>query len=75
MDIDLSYTLDAEDNVIDLVQTEMESYYSNLNPLDKWLISRGTTKVGSPYYLWSTIHDDNLRLGNLDTMLRQQMIQ
>ena len=74
MDIDLSYTLDAEDNIIDSVQTEMRVIIPNLNPLDaiSWLISRATTKVGSPYYLWSTIHDDNLRLGNLDTMLRQQ---
>ena len=34
MDIDLSYTLDKEDNVIDSVQTEMRVIIPNLNPLD-----------------------------------------
>ena len=73
-DIDVSYTLDADEKIIDSVQTEMRVIVPNLNPIDAmtWLLSRATTKTGSPFYLWSTVHDDNLRLGNLDVMLKQQ---
>jgi hypothetical protein len=73
-DIDVSYTLDADEKIIDSVQTEMRVIVPNLNPIDAmtWLLSRATTKTGSPFYLWATIHDDNLRLGNLDVMLKQQ---
>ena len=46
MDIDLSYTLDKEDNVIDSVQTEMRVIIPNLNPLDHFLVNiqRGQPK-------------------------------
>ena len=72
-DIDVSYTLDANEQIIDSVQTEMRVIVPNLPPMQamKWLLSRATTKTGSPFYLWSTVHDDNLRLGNLDVMLKQ----
>ena len=73
-DIDVSYTLDGNQEIIDSVQTEMRVIVPNLPPLEamQWLLSRATTKTGSPFYLWSTVHDDNLRLGNLDVMLKQQ---
>ena len=34
-------------------------------------MSRATTTTGSPYFLYASIHDDNLRFGNLDTMYTQ----
>lgn len=44
-----------------------------LSPLSacEFLRDRITTPNGSPFFLYSSIHDDNLRLGSLDNMLSQ----
>ena len=44
-----------------------------ITPLDacSMLVDRATTSHGSPVYLYASIHDNNLRLGDLDKMLSQ----
>tara|TARA_B100001057_G_scaffold190156_1_gene190923 strand:+ start:6227 stop:7564 length:1338 start_codon:yes stop_codon:yes gene_type:complete len=67
--VDASYT-----GGIDSIQTAMRVIIPNLNPIKaiKWLMSRATTNTGSPFFLWASLHDDNLRFGNLDTMYTQE---
>jgi len=73
MNIDLSY-LFIDGAKSDPVQTNIKGIIPNLNPLQaiKWLTSRATTVTGSPFFTYASMHDDNLRLGNLDSMLSQQ---
>ena len=67
--VDVSYLGDAI-----TIQNEIRVIIPNLNPNKaiKWLTSRATTKTGSPYFIWTTLHDDNFRFGNLDTMYSQE---
>lgn len=43
-----------------------------LSPLDAcdFLRDRATTESGAPFFLYSSIYDDNIRLGSLDVMLQ-----
>lgn len=45
-----------------------------LTPLEacEYLVDRSTSVNGSPCFLYASVHDDNLRLGDLDTMLLQK---
>jgi len=45
-------------------------YMTPLNSA-KWLLDRATTKNGSPYFMWASMFDDNIRFGDLDTMISQ----
>lgn len=67
--IDLSYSVGA-----DSVQTDIRCIVPNLTPLDavKWLIQRASTETGSPFFTYASMHDNNIRLGNLDVMLQQK---
>ena len=67
--VDISY---LEDTIT--IQNEIRVIIPNLNPNKaiKWLTSRATTKTGSPYFIWTTLHDNNFRFGNLDTMYSQE---
>jgi len=73
MNIDLSY-LFIGGAKSEPVQTNIKGIIPNLNALQaiKWLTSRATTVTGSPFFTYASMHDDNLRLGNLDSMLSQQ---
>ena len=44
-----------------------------MHPLEAatWLTSKTTTELGMPFFLYATIHDQNLRYGSLDVMLQQ----
>lgn len=66
-DIDLSYSSPA-------IQSNMKVLIPYLSPLDacNWLRSRITTETGLPYFLYASVHDSNIRLGNLETMLQQK---
>tara|TARA_B100000902_G_scaffold179327_1_gene172508 strand:+ start:1882 stop:3219 length:1338 start_codon:yes stop_codon:yes gene_type:complete len=66
--VDASYT-----GGIPSIQSAIRVIIPNLNPIKaiKWLMSRATTTTGSPFFLYASIHDDNLRFGNLDTMYTQ----
>lgn len=72
--LDLSYTFKDTSSEVQPVQENIKVIVPNLSPLDAvdWLTSRATTETGSPYFVWATIHDNNLRYGNLDTMLTQK---
>ena len=66
--VDISYT-----GGIPSIQSAIRVIIPNLSPIKAltWLMSRATTTTGSPYFLYASIHDDNLRFGNLDTMYTQ----
>ena len=67
--IDLSYSVGAPG-----VQTDIKCIVPNLTPLQavSWLTSRASTETGSPFFTYASMHDDNIRLGNLDVMLQQK---
>ena len=73
--VDISYQLlfGFRSKKVDAIQDDIRVIIPNLSPINaiKWLLSRATTQTGSPFYLWATIHDENLRMGNLDVMYRQ----
>lgn len=66
-DVDLSYSGPA-------AQSNFKGIIPYLNPLEaaEWLRDRATTENGSPFFLYASIHDNNIRLGNLDIMLEQK---
>ena len=66
--VDVSYT-----GGIPSIQSAIRVIIPNLSPITAltWLMSRATTTTGSPYFLYASMHDDNLRFGNLDTMYTQ----
>ena len=51
----------------------MKGIIPNLNPIDAalWLTKRASTITGSPFFIYGSMHDDNIRFGNLDAMLSQ----
>tara|TARA_R110002096_G_scaffold69149_7_gene166421 strand:- start:26358 stop:27728 length:1371 start_codon:yes stop_codon:yes gene_type:complete len=65
-DVDLSYSSPS-------VQGHFKGIIPYLHPLDacEWLRDRATTNNGSPFFLYASIHDLNIRFGNLDVMLDQ----
>lgn len=71
--VDKSYTFKDTANEVRPVQENMKVIVPNLTPIEAidWLTNRATTETGSPYFMWASIHDNNLRFGNLDTMLTQ----
>lgn len=74
LDIDTSYLALPNGSIADPVQTNMRGIVPNLSPIDaiKWLCNRATTVTGSPFFVYASMHDNNLRLGNLDSMLSQK---
>lgn len=74
LDIDLSYLFVGNGKKIAPVQTNIKGIIPNLHPIEavKWLTRRATTVTGSPFFTYASMHDNNLRLGNLDSMLSQQ---
>ena len=73
LDIDTSYLSMPDGKESVPMQTNMRGIIPNLSPIDaiKWLRDRATTITGSPFFVYASMHDDNLRLGNLDSMLAQ----
>jgi len=71
--VDISYQFLSKKDRVDAIQDDIRVIIPNLSPINaiKWLLSRATTQTGSPFFLWASIHDENLRLGNLDVMYRQ----
>ena len=74
LDIDLSYLFLGNGKKSEPIQTNMKGIIPNLNPIQaiSWLVNRATTVTGSPFFAYASMHDDNLRLGNLDSMLSQK---
>ena len=71
--VDISYQFLSRRDRVDAIQDDIRVIIPNLSPINacKWLLSRATTQTGSPFFLWASIHDENLRMGNLDVMYRQ----
>ena len=71
--VDISYQFLSRQDRVDAIQDDIRVIIPNLSPINacKWLLSRATTQTGSPFFLWASIHDENLRMGNLDVMYRQ----
>lgn len=67
--VDLSYLTNGV-----TAQGERRYVVPYLTPLEacETLVDRGTTTLGSPLFLYSSIHDENIRLGDLDRMLTQE---
>lgn len=67
-DLDISYM------PVPTVQPTIKAIVPYLNPLHaaQWILQAATSEHGSPFFLYSTIHSDALRLGSLDYMLDQQ---
>ena len=68
-DIDLSYLNDNGS-----AQGTRRVIVPYLTPIEacRWLLDRATTSTGSPLFMYSSIHDDNIRMGDLDKMLGQE---
>lgn len=64
--VDLSYSTSS-------IQRNINAIIPYKHPLEAcdWLKERITTESGSPFFLYASIHDNNIRLGNLDVMLSQ----
>ena len=67
-DIDVSYSASAPS-----VQTNISCIVPNMTALESiiWLTRRATTETGSTFFTYASMHDDNIRIGNLDVMLQQ----
>lgn len=73
LNIDLSYLFLPDGKRTLPIQSNIKGIIPNLTPIEavKWLTNRATTITGSPFFTYASMHDNNLRLGNLDTMLLQ----
>ena len=65
--VDLSYASES-------VQSNFKGIIPYMHPLEAatWLTNKATTDTGMPYFLYGSMHDENLRLGSLDVMLQQE---
>ena len=74
-EVDVSYCYEggAADKLIASTQSNFKAIIPYLHPLEacEWLRDRATTRSGCPFFLYASIHDNRIRLGNLDVMLRQ----
>lgn len=69
LDVDISYLSDKSKG---LGQRRLIVPY--MTPLEacEWILDKACTPTGSPLFLYSSIHDDRIRLGDLDKMLTQK---
>lgn len=72
--LDVSYLQTDKGEFSEVIQENIRGIFPNLHPHEavKWLLERATTLTGSPFYAYASMHDENLRLGNLDIMLKQK---
>ena len=65
--VDLSYASES-------VQSNFKGIIPYMHPLEAatWLTNKATTDTGMPYFLYGSMHDENIRLGSLDVMLQQE---
>lgn len=65
-DVDLSYMTPSAQGSRRLVVPFMK-------PMEaiEWVRDRASTETGSPYFVYATIHDDNIRIATLDGILVQ----
>lgn len=77
-DIDISYLYEGgelnEDSKVASIQNEFKAIIPYMHPLDacEFLRDRATTQTGMPFFLYASMHDENIRLGNLEVMIKQK---
>lgn len=73
-DVDLSYIFTSENERSDAIQQNVKGIVPNLKPTEaiQFLQNRATTLTGSPFFVYASMHDENLRIANLDVMLQQK---
>ena len=66
-EVDISYAREVS------VQPPTRIIVPYMSPLNasKWLLNRATTRNGAPYFIYATMYDSNIRIGDLETMLAQ----
>lgn len=54
-------------------QTKWKGYIPYLSPLDaiRWMMNRATNHKEMPYFLYSNMHESNIRLASLDILMEQ----
>ena len=67
-DVDLSYSYEVPS-----IQNNFKAIIPYMHPLQavEWMRARATTITGSPFFVYASIHDERIRVGNLDVMLKQ----
>lgn len=73
-EVDLSYIFTSENERSDAIQQNVKGIVPNLKPTEaiQFLQNRATTLTGSPFFVYASMHDENLRVANLDVMLQQK---
>lgn len=73
-EVDLSYIFTSENERSDAIQQNVKGIVPNLKPTEaiQFLQNRATTLTGSPFFVYASMHDENLRIANLDVMLQQK---
>ena len=67
----INFCLPLRNKKVDAIQDDIRVIIPNLSPINaiKWYCQEQQHR--HPFYLWATIHDENLRMHNLDVMYRQ----
>lgn len=73
-EVDLSYIFTSQNERSDAIQQNVKGIVPNLKPTEaiQFLQNRATTLTGSPFFVYASMHDENLRIANLDVMLQQK---
>lgn len=67
---ELDKTVDRSYTQFQSVQDNIKVILPYLSPIKacQWLINRATTKTGSPYFLYASLYDENIRIADFDTV-------
>ena len=62
-----------EEGVFRSVQSNFRGIIPYMHPLEAavWMTHKATTELGMPFFLYASIHNEDLRFGSLDVMLEQ----
>jgi hypothetical protein len=80
-DVDLSYIEETPPGkhgdgtpATPIIKTNFKGIIPYMHPLEaaQWLVSKSTTQLGMPVFLYASIHDEKVRLGTLEKMLQQK---
>jgi len=69
LDVDVSY---LSDNTKNLAQRKLIVPYMTPIEACAWILEKACSSTGSPLFLYSSIHDKKIRLGDLEKMLQQK---
>jgi hypothetical protein len=73
-EVDISYCHEGGDQekLVSSTQSNFKAIIPYMHPLEacEWLRDRATTRNGCPFFLYASIHDNRIRLGNLNVMMK-----